>query len=455
MPPVSDIVSITISRDTRPPTRSAFGVLLIAGDSGVLPDKDVVVMTWDAQMVASNQIDGDVDGVAITPVVWNANHDTTMADLATELLLAAGVGTAVPSDVGAVGYDNTMTVTATNVDTLLQLENFVVTLGASQPTITIVHTSFLRTKEYESLAAVGEDFATTDPEYIAATAFFEQDQNPGVLKIGRVDAAEDWDDALDAIVAQDDDWYALVATERTIADVEDVMDWTELHAKLFITASDDANILNAGATSDIAYYASNGDLDRSAVLYHEAAALDYPDAAWAAIGLSFDPGESTWKFKELTNFDASVLTDGQRTAAKGKSANTYETFGDRDITAEGTVGSTEFIDVIRGIDWLDITMAAAIFDTLATAPKIPYTDPGLATLEADVRTTLDDAIAVGLLRADPDTFAGQPYRVTVAKVSDIDPAQRALRNVPATAITFDAKLAGAVHYAGVSGTVAV
>lgn len=455
MPPISNIVEITITRETRPPTRSAFGVLLIAGDSGVLPDKTIVVLTFDASMVSSNSIAGKVDGVAITPVVWNATHDGTIADLITELLTFGQIGAAVASDVGAVGYNNTVTVTAANVDTALQLTEFLVTLGASQPTITIASTSFLRTKEYSSLAAVAADFATTDPEYVAAAAFFGQSQNPGVLKIGRVDSGEAWNTALTNIAAVDNDWYCLVVTTRTIADVKLAMDWVETNQKLIIAASDDVNNLSSAATSDLGYYANNADYDRSAVLYHEAATADYPDAAWAAIGLSFDPGSATWKFKTLTNFAASSLTDGQRDGATGKKVNVYETYGDRDITAEGTVGSGEFIDIIRGIDWLESIMTEAVFEVLATAPKVPYTDGGVGMVEAPVRTSLDSAITAGVLRADPDTFGGLPYNVTTKKVSAISAADKANRLLPDDAITFDAKVSGAIHNVQVSGTVAV
>lgn len=456
MPPISDIVNITISRDTLPPARSSFGVLLIAGDSGKLREFDIVYLDIDAQFVASNVINGKVNGVAITPVNWTTDSDTTMGLLATELASKAAITSSVASDNGAVGYNNRLTNTAATKDVQLQLSDFVVTGGASQATITITRLAFQRTQAYESLAGVGADFATTDPEYIAASDFFAQSPNPGYLKIGRVDSGEDWDDALDAIVAVDDVWYMVAITERTIADQEDVADWAETRKKVFAIGSADANILVGGATSDIAYYVSNADYDRSFVIYHHDAATEYPECAWAGLMLTYDPGKATWKFKELTGFEASTLTDAQRTAAKTtKKANVIETYGDRDITAEGTCGSGEFIDVIRFIDWLESDMSTNIYEALATAPKIPYTDAGVAVVEAEVRASLDDGLAVGGLRADPDAYEGQPYRVTTKKVADISAADRANRFLPGDAITFDCKLAGAVHSVAINGVVAV
>lgn len=462
MPPISDIVDISITRDTVPATRSAFGTLLIIGDSAVLPDKDIILLDISAQFVTSNSIAGTIQGVAITPVPFNTDSDTTMADLATEIASAASIATAVASDFGTVGYDNRLTCTAAVADTQVTLANFVVTGGASQPTITITRTAFLRTKTYVSTAAVDVDFAVTDEEYIAAAAFFANSPNPGTLKIGRVDAGEDWDDALDAIIAVDNVWYGLVATDRTSAEVQRIAAWVEdqgsttnKNYKLFVTASADANILVAAATSDIAYIFSVAEYDRTATLYHQDAALTYPECAWVARMFTVDPGAGSWMFKTIAAFDPTVMTAGQRTAGLAKFANVYETYGATDMTHDGQVASSEYIDIIRGIDWLESTMASNIFAILAAADKIPYTNAGIAAIEAEVRSKLDEAIEVGVLRASPDDYDGQPYRITTQRVSEISAADRSNRLLPSTAMTFDAKVAGAIHAVEVAGTVAV
>jgi hypothetical protein len=461
MPPITDIVNVTISLLAQAATRAGFGTLLVAGDSDKLPTKDVVTLTFDSQLVTSNSIAGTVDGTAITPVVFNASHNQTVTDLITELLLAAGIGTAVASDVGAVGYNNTITCTATNIDTVLTLANFVVTLGASQPTITIARTPFRRTKTYTTLSSVAVDFATTDPEYLAATAFFAQDPNPGTMKIGRVDSGNDWSDEMTLIQQIDNEWYALVITDRTLLDQTDVAAWVKANAspKLFGICSNSADILNSAVSSDIASVIQTAQNSRAFVLYHEDAATSYPDAAWMAKGLSFDPGASTWMFKTLTGVTASPsITDAQRAAAQAKNANLYETYGSKDMTREGNVGYSsatggDFIDITRGTDWLASDMEERIFALLVASPKVAYTDAGLAQLEQEVRASLDEGIAATFLVEDPASYSGQPYRVTVAKVADIAAAERAARNVPSTALTWQAQAAGAIHTVNIGGTV--
>jgi len=463
MPPITDIVNVTIDLTAQASKRPAFGTLLIAGDSDKLPDKDVSVMTFDAQLVTANSIAGKVDGVAITPVVFNTDHDTTIADLITELESFSQIDTAVASDVGAVGYNNTVTVTALTKDTAVILSEFLVTLGASQPNIAISRTPFRRTKEYESLAAVEADFATTDPEYLAAQAFFAQDPNPGILKIGRVDSGQDWSDEMALIAAIDDEWYGLVITDRTLVDQTDVAAWVKGFAspKLFAICSDSADILNSAVSSDIASVIQTDENSRAFVLYHQAAATSYPDAAWVANCFSRDPGSQTWANKTLVGVDPTPsLSATQRAAAQAKNANLYETYGSTDITREGKVGFSsatggDFIDITRGVDWQEADMEERIFELIADSPKVPYTDPGLAQIEQQVRASLDEGIAAGFLVSDEDSYDGQPYRITVKKVAAISAAERAARNVPSDAITWQAQAAGAIHTVTISGTVVI
>jgi len=258
----------------------------------------------------------------------------------------------------------------------------------------------------------------------------------------------------------DDDWYGLVITDRTLVDQTDVAAWVNPKKKLFAIGSNSTDILDSGVSSDIASVIQAAENERAFVLFHEDADLQYPEAAWVARGFSYDPGEATWMFKTLTGFTASTITDAQRAAAFAKNANLYETYGSSDVTRNGNVGYAEttgadYIDVTRGIDWLEADMSERVFDLLADAPKIAYTDAGLAQIEGEVRASLDVALDAGLLRADPDAYSGQAYRVTIQKVADISASERAARNVPSDAVTFDAKLAGAIHSVEISGVVAI
>lgn len=88
----------------------------------------------------NNTINGKIDGVAIEPVTFNTSNNQTIADLITELLEQENVLSATASDVGSVGYHNTITITTLTPGSRLVLSNFAVTGGATQATIAVAQT---------------------------------------------------------------------------------------------------------------------------------------------------------------------------------------------------------------------------------------------------------------------------------------------------------------------------
>jgi hypothetical protein len=250
---------------------------------------------------------------------------------------------------------------------------------------------------------------------------------------------------LDAIALVDSSWYALVSCFTSAAELAAIAAWVEAHQKLFLASTQDTPVISS-ATTDVASQFKSAGYARTALIYHPDNGA-FADAAWAGNCLPFDPGSETWKFKTLAGVASVPLTDTQAANADNKNCNVYTTMGGRAITSEGIVSAREYIDIIRGIDWLRATMQLDIFQTLANAKKVPFTDPGVALIEKDVRARLSTAVSVGLLAADP------AYTVTVPKVKDIpatDKAARKLRNV-----RFNATVAGAIHSLEIDGQVSV
>lgn len=255
---------------------------------------------------------------------------------------------------------------------------------------------------------------------------------------------------LTAINTADDDWYGLVYTERVEADVEAIMDWVEAEFKVFATASADANIKDQTDAVDVttaAYYAKSQSLSRSAVFYHANAATQYLDAGFLAVTLVQDPGSYTGMFKTVSSVTVDSLSATQEKNVKDKNANTYLTVAQVNITAEGKVGEGEYFDVIVFVDWLKSRMQERIYSVLVNSLKVPYTDAGIAAIEAEVTAQLQDGIAAKGLTNNP-----QPT-VTVPKAIDISAVDKANREL--NGITFQATLAGAIHAVTINGTVSV
>ena len=545
--PISDIVEVTISRETQSVSQAGFGVPLFLGESDKLPTKDVVVITFDADLIASNVTTVTINGTALSGIAYTGSSDTTLQLIADAIQSVANVETAVITGTPS----NIITVTG-KVDLSVIVNSATVTLGATQAGSTISRTASARIRFYASLTEVAVDFAETDPEYIAAGECFAQPIAPSSVAIGRKNSAtvdvvtitldsklilnnvfgadingvalaglgltfagtesatmdaiadviqlltsvttctatdvgevgykntltitgkltydiivtdeaitdgasqanlvvaridgESYTQALAKIVQESDDWYALAIESRTDANILLVAAWIETQKKLFAIASADGDILGSGAT-DIASQLEALNYDRTITIYNADAATIFPEFAWFGKMLPTDPGSATWMFKTLTGIVATVLTSAERTYALAKNCNIYHTVGGVDMTEEGKVASGEYIDIIRGIDWLKARMMEKIFGHLVNLPKVPFTDAGIAAVEADVRAILDLGIAKGLIALTP------AYTVTVPLATDVSSANKIARNLPD--VKWYASLAGAIHKVGIAGIVTV
>ncbi len=141
----------------------------------------------------------------------------------------------------------------------------------------------------------------------------------------------------------------------------------------------------------------------------------------------------------------SNLTDTQAGNATGKNCMVFVPVGGVNMTEEGQTASGEYIDVIIGIDWLQARMTERVFGRLVNLPKIPFTDPGIAVIEAEIKAQLKDAVSAGLLAATPAPT------VTVPLAKDISSEDKAARQL--NGITFLGYLAGAIHSTTIQGVV--
>jgi len=246
---------------------------------------------------------------------------------------------------------------------------------------------------------------------------------------------------------EDDDWYGLVATSRVEQDQLDVASWVEGELKFFATASDDTDIpdtTDAADTTTLAAQFKALSYRRTELIYHTKASTEFIDAANLGKILPLDPGSYTKKFKNLASVTVDKLSTSQKTNITAKNANHYTTVAGLNILREGVVSVGEFIDVIIFVDWLQVRMEERIFVTLTNTPKVPFTDPGIAAIEADIVAQLQDGVAVGGLAADP------PFTVTVPLAADISAVDKAARilNIPDA---FQGTLAGAIHFVTING----
>lgn len=294
----------------------------------------------------------------------------------------------------------------------------------------------------------------TNPLYLAVQAAFAQGTHVAQVFIGRKDSEETVTEALAAIAKENNDWYGLAFASRESDDVLLVAAWAEANGKLFVTASSDENIINAGQTDDLASQLEKKQFYRTACIYSHKANEEYPEVALMSYAFTFYPGAETWNLKKLAGVSYSPLAEGEYIAASKKNATTFEKFnGSFAVTQGGKVAAGEWIDVIRFRDWLVQEVQINVTSLLINSyGKLPYTDQGIEMVGKAIRQALDLGVVRGGIapvELDDDNKEIPSYVITLprsANISANNKAKRLLQDVK-----FSARLAGAIHLVEIKG----
>lgn len=256
-----------------------------------------------------------------------------------------------------------------------------------------------------------------------------------------------------AIQSYDNDWYGWVLASREQADIMAAANWTESVRKLFGTAIAEAGAYNPESTTDTGYLLYNGNYFRTFWFYHKDAANDFPEAAVMARCFAILPGGETWANKKLAGVITDPLTETQYIAITKKNGNTFERFRNISITQNGKVAAGEWIDVIRFRDWLQEEITVNVFNALVNSDKIPYTDEGIAIIEAQIRQALELGTrrgGIAPIEYDEDGNQNFGYTINVPLSSSISANQKATRVLQD--VSFTARLAGAIHVVEITGS---
>ncbi|ATN92775.1 putative structural protein [Pseudomonas phage PPSC2] len=259
-------------------------------------------------------------------------------------------------------------------------------------------------------------------------------------------STESWISTINAITTVDNTWYALMIESHVQAEVLAVAGQIEGMKKVFGTSSQANDVLTTGTDDTFSKLKALG-YQRTFGIYSEKADTEFPEAAWVGYQLQEQPGSNTWAYKALSGVTVAPLSDTESTNVHSKSASTYETVGGLNSTIGAKMFGGEWIDVMIFVDWLEQRMKERLWSRMANSKKIPYTSAGTAIIEAEIRAQLNDGIRVGGLANSPSPTVSVP---DVLSVSQVARANRIFEGV-----TFEARLAGAIHFVKIAGTVTV
>ena len=248
-----------------------------------------------------------------------------------------------------------------------------------------------------------------------------------------------------AVNLENSAFYGVTATTASAAEVSALAAWVESNKKLSLRMTQDCEII-AVTTGDIATTLKNANYFRTGLIFHPAGDA-FADCAWFGATFPLDPGSLTFKFKQLAGVPGVPLTATQLANLRGKNCNAFTDYGGINITVDGKLASGEWIDIIRDRDWFESRLQTRIANVMIGSAKIPFTDGGIAQIEAEVRGQLREGIDSGYLTNDPAPL------VVVPKASAVSSGDKTLRQL--TGISFTAKVAGAIHAVTIKGTITV
>lgn len=239
------------------------------------------------------------------------------------------------------------------------------------------------------------------------------------------------------------DWYAVVTLYNSPAYVLAVATWVESNTRLYVFDIDESAAVTTAVSSGDAIDTIKTTARRRTLGNYHPSPYDMYSAALFGRVLPRDPGSVNWKFNRLSGPSPVALSTTERLNLRNKNGNSYEAVSGASISFEGSVGSGEWIDVVRGVDWIDSDMSTNVLQVLINEEKVGYTDADFAKLEQGMRQTLRTSVTRRILAS---------FAVIIPKVANVDPTDRA--NRVARVLRWSGILVGAVNTAEIDGTIA-
>ena len=254
---------------------------------------------------------------------------------------------------------------------------------------------------------------------------------------------ETWVEALEAVEAENNDWYALTAETHVNADILALAAAIEARRKIYGTSTQDATVPTT-STVDIASQLFDLNYDRTFLVYLPTADTQFPECVWIGSQLPEVPGSNDWDLKQGSGITVSNLTETQKVNLRNKNTNFFTRKAGVEIFQDGDMVSGSPIDEVIFIDWVVASLEESVFFRMVNSKKIPFTRTGATIIESDIRTVLSQGVSNGGIADDT------PYTVQAPDVLAIPEVQRAQRIMGDFIIRF--RLAGSVRKVIIRGS---
>lgn len=439
---LSQLLNINITRETQAVSQAGFGVALILGPNKTASGVGTYGSLTD--VLAEPGITISTDEYKAAAKYFGQTPKPQKLKIGKSLVKVAQVDTITPTAVDSHVYVVTINGTnfsftaGTGTSAAAIVTGLIALINAGSTGVTASGTNTL----ILTAQVAGQPFTTSvnaDPDL----ALVHTTANTGVVE------------SLVALQLVDNDWYGLISTFRSDADILQLAAFIETQPKIFGVSGNAAGDIDGASTTDIAYKLKAASYFRTWFEY-SGDTVNYPEAGLFGRALPTIPGSETWAFKTIAGQVVDNLSGTAITALKAKNANYYVLVGGRNITLDGKVAGGDYIDIIRLIDAITSDMMTAVFGSLVNNDKVPFTNGGISIVQNDIEGVLKKYQKSGGVAPDDVDSNGnviKGYVTSFPKVSDVNVNDRANRIL--SGATFTARLAGAIQALVLNGTVTV
>ena len=429
MSKVSDFISIQISRQTQAVARAAFNIPMYLGTHAAFTER--------ARVFSS--LDGVAELFDSASPVYKAAEKMFGQELVPQQIVIGkravqGATISVSSVLASYAYKFTI-----NGQELTFTSD-------STPTGAEIATGLKAAFDAASPAITGVTATVAGSTVVLAAADAWSVKVGTNLSLTYDVATEAWADALNAVGAANNNWYAFAANTHTKADQLALAAAVEARKQLYFTSSSDATA-KATTVTDIGQALKDLDRDRTLVIWSSVADTEEPEVAVMSKFLQYTPGSADLCYKQFSGVTVQSLTDNEVANLKAKNYNVYETVGGVNMFSDGNMASSEACDNMIVSDWCESRMRERVFFKLVNLLKLGYTRSGAAIIENEIRAVHQEGVLSGAFSPDVPPIISVPDPVT------IDPNLRAQRKLEG--IQFEFRLGSSVRRIGIKGTLTV
>lgn len=281
-------------------------------------------------------------------------------------------------------------------------------------------------------------FAETTDMYKAANMLLMQNNRPTKIAIC-ASAETEVATAIASVVSKD--WRQLVLVNGETDDYVSAADYIETTKGKFLFVSMAKADFETFKTS-----VASKEYNRTVIFVNS---TPFANAALVGEMAGRTVGSYTYKNKTLKGVVAENLTDTEIEALHDVGAFGYVTKAGDNVTTEGFAQSGVYIDETENMDYVIHNIEYRTQKVFNNTAKVPYDNTGIALLEAATETALKEAANNGIIAVLED--GSYDYSVSFGGRDVTTEADRASRIYNYG--TFRFSLAGAVHYADITGTV--